>query len=117
MNKPSLMKQIYGKIPQFVHYKPPIRLKTNNVSSTSKFIVTEEQIQKDNFDDDAPLRPGEYDCCGQGCAKCVWYEYVIKLKYYTNNNQSKIKEALDSIPNVDVKEYVKLELEKPREKT
>ena len=99
-----------------MHYKAPVRFKTNNVSSTSEFIVTDEQIQKDNFGEDPPPRPGESDCCEQGCTKCVWYEYVIKLKYYTNNNRAKLKEALELIPNPDIKEYVKFELEKQGDK-
>lgn len=111
MYKYSLVKHVLKLFSELTGNKLHFRYKTDNLpGSKSEFIVTEEQILKDNFGTDAPLPPNVDDCCGEGCQNCVWLEYVIQLKYFTNNDRKKIKEAIDSIPNMDVKMFVKFEM-------
>lgn len=112
MNRLSLLKQMCKSLHRFTGNTDFFRFKTNNTRSTSEFIVTEEQIRKDNFEDEAPLPPTADECCGEGCSDCVWLEYVIKLKYHTKNDKKKIKEAIDSIPEIDRRVFVELEMKR-----
>lgn len=110
MHRFSIMKHIYKVNSQFTHQKVKTRFKTDNISSTSEFCVTEEQIQQDSLGNKPPQPPGPDICCGNLCNNCVWLAYVIEVKYYVNEDGTKIKEVLDSIPNPEVKAFVEFEM-------
>lgn len=119
MYRYSSLKQIYGVLSELIHCKTVYRHKVNKISDnvdqanqTSEFYVTESQIHNDISTDGEAPSPPILECCEEGCQNCVWLEYVIKLKYYTKNDQEKIKEALTLIPNKDVKAFVEFELRK-----
>lgn len=58
-----------------------------------------------------PEPPGEEDCCRSGCSSCVWLEYAESLVQFYKDGGAKATEAVATIPDPDVRQFVKMELD------
>ena len=56
----------------------------------------------------SPPPPGL--CCMSGCQNCVWLEYAEDLSEYFKDGGKKAEEALDDIPDANLKAFLKMEL-------
>lgn len=60
---------------------------------------------------DPPTPPGDEECCGSGCSRCVWLEYAEKLVDFYKDGGAKAAEAVAAIPDPNVRQFVRTELD------
>lgn len=58
-----------------------------------------------------PTPPPDGLCCGSGCQKCVWYVYAEELLDYHKDGGKKALEALKDVPDPNIREFLKMELQ------
>lgn len=58
-----------------------------------------------------PLAPGDEECCGSGCSRCVWLEYAEDLVEFYKDGGARAAEAVAKIPDPIVRQFVKTELD------
>ena len=57
-----------------------------------------------------PPEPGL--CCMTGCANCVWIRHVEQLlDFYQDKGKDAAKEALEKVPDENLKAFLKIELD------
>nr|XP_042908722.1 UPF0651 protein YPL107W, mitochondrial-like [Parasteatoda tepidariorum] len=81
-----------------------------NIPISSNFRNLSEENMKDKQNNLPPEPPNPADCCEDGCANCVWFNYVTEVKFYYKNDNKKLQEAFEIIPNVEHREFVKISL-------
>ncbi|GBL76584.1 hypothetical protein AVEN_53309-1 [Araneus ventricosus] len=62
--------------------------------------------------DKPPEKPEIGACCESGCQNCVWFKYVAEVRFYYGNDKEKWQEALNSIPEPDLRAFVEMQLKK-----
>ncbi|KAH6943220.1 hypothetical protein HPB50_017946 [Hyalomma asiaticum] len=70
-----------------------------------------ETPKNDSAPKEPPVAPGETECCGSGCSNCVWLEYAEDLVEYYKDGGAQAAEAVARIPDPNVRQFVKTELE------
>ncbi|XP_077526613.1 oxidoreductase-like domain-containing protein 1 [Haemaphysalis longicornis] len=58
-----------------------------------------------------PRPPGEEECCKSGCSHCVWLVYAESLVTFYKDGGAKAAEAVATIPDPGVRQFVKMELD------
>eukprot|EP00795_Rhopilema_esculentum_P009043 gene9043-16687_t len=96
-------------------FGPTISLQLRRISSNiCKRVYTSEVQQKgvssSKGDRAPPSPPPPGLCCMSGCQNCVWLEYAEDLSEFFKDGGKKAEEALDDIPDANLKAFLKMEL-------
>lgn len=79
---------------------------------TATFTVLKVPGQPGQQKPGAPPRPpGKEECCRSGCSHCVWLAYAESLVDFYKDGGAKAAAAVATIPDPDVRHFVKMELD------
>ena len=73
-----------------------------------------KSIQKAGEIGELPSPPPLEACCMSGCQNCVWLQYADELLKYFKDGGKKAEEALESVPDENLKMFLKMELQMRR---
>uniref|UniRef100_A0A224YF01 Protein containing Oxidored-like domain n=1 Tax=Rhipicephalus zambeziensis TaxID=60191 RepID=A0A224YF01_9ACAR len=72
---------------------------------------SESRKNADTAPREPPVPPGKEECCGTGCSNCVWLVYAEDLVDYYKDGGAKAAEEVAKIPDPNVRQFVKTELD------
>lgn len=83
-----------------------IQSSLDSTSDSTNKEATQGNVEKGPL----PVPPPEGLCCMSSCQNCVWLQYADELADYFKDGGKKAEEALNDVPDVNLKAFLKMEL-------
>lgn len=93
-----------------LYFTPEMKLQSNDQNSSRNEFQSDKEFEISQINQPVEM-PDKYDCCENDCGNCVWFKYIVDVKYRYKKNSEEMQKILDSVPP-DKKSFVEMELRK-----